>query len=115
MASVCLRLHHCVMTRESLGSRDAEGARRLLSAAAVRERAHQLLQHGLAGRLDHFVIDLDRLDACADEVVATIRANYPDLDIPFHARWRHFSAGGIDRWGAVAESVGWPKIGRAHV
>jgi hypothetical protein len=73
----------------------------------VRERAHELLGHGLAGRLDHFDIDLDRLESCADEVVATIRANYPDLDIPFHARWRHFAAGGIDRWGAVSESVGW--------
>jgi hypothetical protein len=78
-----------------------------LSAAAVRERAHGLLRHGLAGRLDYFEIALDRLDACADEVVATIQASYPDLDIPFHARWRHFSAGGIDRWGAVSESVAW--------
>jgi hypothetical protein len=83
-------------------------ARRLLSAAAVRERAHGLLRHGLEGRLDHFAIDLDRLDGCADEVVATIRESYPDLDIPFHARWRHFAAGGIDRWSAVSGSVDWP-------
>jgi len=83
-------------------------AARLLSAAAVRERAHGLLRHGLAGRLDHFAVDIERLDLCADEVVATTRANYPDLDIPFHARWRHFAAGGIDRWEAVAHSVAWP-------
>src|SRR5919112_2812118 len=82
--------------------------RRLLSAAAVRERAHGLLQHGFAGQLGHFEIDIDRLDFCADEVVTTIRANYPDLDVPFHARWRHFAAGGIDRWGAVSESGRWP-------
>ena len=82
-------------------------ARRLLSAAAVRERAHQLLRQGLEGRLDHFAVDLARLDGCADEVVATIYENYPDLDIPFHARWRHFAAGGIDRWSAVSESVDW--------
>ena len=80
-------------------------ARRLLSATAVRERANQLFEHGLAGRLDHFAIDLSRLDGCADEVVATIRADYPDLSIPFHARWRHFCAGGIDRWGALAEAA----------
>jgi len=82
-------------------------ARRLLSAAAVRERAHELLRHGLDDRLDHFAIDLDRLDSCADEVVATTRANYPNLDIPFHSRWRHFAAGGIDRWEAVAETTNW--------
>ena len=31
-----------------------------------------------------------------------IQENYPDLAIPYHARWRHFAAGGIDRWGALA-------------
>src|SRR5919107_419727 len=91
-------------------------ARSLLSAAAVRERANQLLEHALAGRLDHFTVDLGRLEACADEVLATIEQNYPDLDIPFHARWRHFSAGDIDRWGAVASAVEWedaPALARA--
>jgi hypothetical protein len=87
---------------------ETEAARRLLSAAAVRERAHGLLRHGLDGRLDHFGVDLDRLAPCADEVVATIRANYPDLDIPFHARWRHFAAGGVHRWEAVSDSADWP-------
>ncbi len=84
-------------------------ARRLLTAAAVRERAHQLLEQGLADCLEHFTIDLGRLDSCADEVVTTIRQSYPALDIPFHARWRHFSAGGIDRWGAVAAGAPWPN------
>ena len=86
----------------------SSAAQRLLSAAAVRERARQLLRAGLEDRLGHFTLDLDRLDGCADEVVATIRANYPDLKIPFHARWRHFSAGGVDRWGAVAAVAPWP-------
>jgi Protein of unknown function (DUF1688) len=90
---------------------DTDAARRLLSAAAVRERAHQLLQHGLAGRLSHFTVHLDRLDAAADEVVTTIEAAYPDLQIPFHARWRHFSAGGFDRWGTVMQGVRWEDAG----
>jgi hypothetical protein len=89
-------------------SPESDAAQRLLSAAAVRDRAQGLLVHGIEGRLGHFEIDLNRLDGCADEVVATIRASYPDLDIPFHARWRHFAVGGIDRWGAVSESLGWP-------
>ncbi|HEX2134509.1 MAG TPA: URC4/urg3 family protein [Microvirga sp.] len=92
--------------RSSAASEEAQ-VRRLLSAAAVRERAHRILEHGLAGRLEHFAVDLSRLDACADEVASTIRAAYPSLEIPFHARWRHFGAGGIDRWGAVAEGVPW--------
>jgi hypothetical protein len=85
----------------------AAAARRLLSASAVRERAHLLLRHGLDGRLDHFAVDLARLDSCAEEVVATIRAAYPSLDVPVHARWRHFSAGGFDRWEVVEEIAPW--------
>ncbi|KAA2235084.1 DUF1688 family protein [Salinarimonas soli] len=76
-----------------------------------------MLDLGLAGRLSHFSVDLDRLSACADEVIATTRESYPDLDIPFHARWRHFAAGGFDRWGTLmqAEPFGDDglKMGRA--
>lgn len=90
------------------GSADASAVQGLLSAAAVRERANGLLRHGLADRLDHFVVDLDRLGSCAADVVATTRAAYPDLQIPFHARWRHFVVGGFDRWTALAEAVPWP-------
>jgi hypothetical protein len=88
-------------------SPETQAARSLLSAAAVRERSHQLLQAGLEGRLKHFTVDLDRLEPCADEVVATIRQAYPSLEIPFHARWRHFSAGGHDRWDAVMHGAPW--------
>ena len=86
---------------------DEAAARSLLSAAAVRDRADTMLRLGLAGELEHFAIDLDRLGACADEVVATIRAEYPTLEIPLHARWRHFAAGGLDRWGTLSEAVRW--------
>ncbi len=88
---------------------DTKAARSLLSAAAVRERSHQLLQAGLEGRLQHFTVDLGQLEPCADEVVKTIREAYPSLDIPFHARWRHFSAGGHERWGAVMHGAPWEK------
>jgi hypothetical protein len=88
-------------------SPDAAAARSLLSSHAVRERAQTILQLGLAGRLEHFAVDLARLPACADEVVATIRAEYPTLDVPLHSRWRHFAAGGLDRWGTMAEAIRW--------
>ncbi|MGF9760800.1 URC4/urg3 family protein [Microvirga sp. 0TCS3.31] len=97
------------MTDQPDLSPDIKAARSLLSAGAVRERSHQLLQAGLDGRLQHFTVDLGRLDACADEVVKTIRAAYPSLDIPFHARWRHFAAGGHERWGAVMHGAPWEK------
>lgn len=100
------------MTDQPTISSEAQAAKSLLSAAAVRERAHRMLQLAQEDRLDHFSVDLKRLDACADEVVATIRDAYPLLDIPFHARWRHFSAGGHERWGAVMYSAPWSDAGQ---
>lgn len=95
------------MTDQPALSSETKAAQSLLSAAAVRERSHQLLQAGLEGRLQHFAVDLNRLDTCADEVVKTIRVAYSSLEIPFHARWRHFAAGGHERWGAVMHGAPW--------
>ena len=80
----------------------------LLSAAAVRERTRLMLEAGLAGRLPHFHVDLNRLEDAADLTVAVTRQAYPSLDIPFHARWRHFVVGGIDRWAQLAAGAAWP-------
>ena len=80
----------------------------LLSAQAVRDRARMMLEIGLHDGLTHFRIDLDRMEAVADAVLATIRKNYPSLNIPFHARWRHFSIDGVDRWAQIADRVKWP-------
>ena len=30
----------------------------------------------------------------------------PTLDVPFHARWRHFAAGGVDRWAGLDRGSG---------
>ncbi|HEV7286100.1 MAG TPA: URC4/urg3 family protein [Kaistia sp.] len=78
----------------------------LLTASAVRERANRLLDRGIAGELDHFAIDLGRMPAVADYVIETMRENYGDRDIPFHARWRHFEAGQIDRFGGLVDAAG---------
>lgn len=83
-------------------------ARALLTAKAVRTRAGQMLDIGLHGGLTHFTIDLDRMDGVADAVLAVTRKAYPTLDIPFHARWRHFVFGGVDRWAQLAEVAPWP-------
>lgn len=83
-------------------------ARSLLTAKAVRARAGQMLEIGLAGGLSHFTIDLDRMDGVAEAVLAVTRKAYPTLDIPFHARWRHFVLGGVDRWARLADAGIWP-------
>ncbi|MGY4285016.1 hypothetical protein ACVWXO_004236 [Bradyrhizobium sp. LM2.7] len=83
-------------------------ARSLLSAEAVRARAEQMLELGLRDGLSHFTVDLDRMDSVADAVVAVTRRAYPTLDIPFHARWRHFVLRGVDRWTRLADVTSWP-------
>jgi hypothetical protein len=80
----------------------------LLTAQAVRERAKMMLDVGLHDDLSHFRIDPGRMDDVADAVLATIHKNYPSLNIPFHARWRHFVVDGEDRWARSADRVNWP-------
>ena len=82
-------------------------ARSLLSAAAVRERAHELLDVALDGGLADWRVDLSRLEATADLTAEVVRANYPDLKVPFHARWRHLVIGGRDLWAERAERAAW--------
>ena len=79
----------------------------LLTAAAVRERCHRLLALGLAGKLQHFRVELDRLDAAADLVIDLMLRTYPQLDVPLHSRWRHFTVDGEDRWARLAAGSAW--------
>jgi hypothetical protein len=79
----------------------------LLSAEAVRVRAHRMLDIGLDNRLRHFRIDLERLGATVDLVLATTQKAYPTFDVPFHSRWRHFVLGEVDRWDALAGASAW--------
>jgi hypothetical protein len=74
----------------------------LRTPEAIRERCHALRALAEQDALAHFTFDAARLDDAADYTAAVIQENYPDLAIPYHARWRHFAAGGIDRWGALA-------------
>jgi hypothetical protein len=86
---------------------DAEAARSLLSAAAVRERAHEMLAAGLEDSLEHFTVDMESLGIAAQVVGEMIRVNYPDLNVPFHARWRHFVIGARELWAERAAQATW--------
>ncbi|HEY8335379.1 MAG TPA: URC4/urg3 family protein [Tardiphaga sp.] len=86
---------------------ETSAALSLLSARAVRERAHRLLAIGLEDKLQSFRIDLGRMDAAIDLVLATTRAAYPSLDVPFHSRWRHFVSDGDNRWATLADATAW--------
>lgn len=99
---------------EPLHASEEARARWLLTPEAVRSRCARLLALADKDQLTHFKLDRDRLGPCADYVTETIRQNYPDLEIPFHARWRHFVVGGEDRWALLAEKAGWQGLEKAR-
>jgi hypothetical protein len=72
---------------------------------AVRERCHAALALAEADALSHFIVDIARMSDVAEYVAAVIRENYPDLVIPYHSRWRHFEASGVDRWRRLADTL----------
>jgi hypothetical protein len=92
----------------------AHEAAALLSGAAVRERCDMVHRWVAEGRSSHFTLDETKLPAVARYVAEVTRAAYPDLNIPYHSRWRHFAAGGVDRWSALADAIGADRIERAR-
>lgn len=65
--------------------------------ATVRLRCRAILDAVAADRSALWRLDASRLDAAAARVTALTLRRFPDLRIPFHSRWRHFEAGGVDR------------------
>lgn len=73
----------------------------LQTPQAVRDRCHTLFERCQADKLEHFACDLSKLDTVAAYVVETTQQLYPDFEVPFHSRWRHFDVGGISRLAAL--------------
>ncbi len=75
----------------------AQNLSELFTTQTTRTRARSLLAHARQGASGHFVVHDSALPACAALVARVTRERYPDLAIPYHSRWRHFEAGGVDR------------------
>lgn len=85
------------MTEAEQPGAPSERVQLLRDPATIRARCHAILDAGLRGELAHFAVDEGELDAVAERVVEVTRSAYPNLDIPYHSRWNHFRAGGVDR------------------
>ncbi|HYD04819.1 MAG TPA: URC4/urg3 family protein [Reyranella sp.] len=78
----------------------------LRTPAAIRERAAQVLRYVEDGRSAWWRVDANGLEQAVQATLAVTRRRFPDpAAIPFHSRWRHFEAGGHDRWAAVAPKL----------
>jgi hypothetical protein len=93
----------------------ASAATALLSAAAVRERGGIVFAAAERGETRHFRLVLSRLDEAVRRVLDITRRRYPDLAVPYHSRWRHFSVGGVDRAALVAPDADPVETARARI
>ncbi len=90
----------------------------LRTTTAIRERAKQLLSRARHGESAWFVVDDAFIESAAAEVARVTRERYPSLKIPFHSRWRHFEAGGVDRRAQLDKLLGdvhAPARARAYI
>ena len=87
----------------------------LLTAAAVRERCGIVFAAAECGETRHFRVVMARLEEAVRRVVEITRRRHPDLDVPYHSRWRHFSAGGVHRAAQVAPGVDPHESARARI
>ncbi len=79
----------------------ADAAALLRTTTAVRQRAQALLARARCGESDWFTIHDDALAEATRLTIECTRARYPSGAVPFHSRWRHFEAGGVDRLAAL--------------
>lgn len=68
----------------------------LRALPSIRERCKQILDRVAAGQGKHFSLHMDKMPEAADFVLKVLKENYPQLDIPYHSRWRHFPDGLVD-------------------
>jgi hypothetical protein len=88
-------------------SHPAGAASVLRTTAAIRERAAALLARARRGESQWFRIGgADALDDAARTVAEVTRERYPWDTIPYHSRWRHFEAGGVDRLKQLDQLLG---------
>ena len=69
----------------------------LRDPSTIRLQAHRILNMAKKDQLEHFALDPEKMTATASFVIDVITSQYPDLNIPYHSRWRHFEVGGVDR------------------
>ena len=93
----------------------ASEAAALLSADAVRARCTIVSEAVRRGETRYFRLVSGRLDEAVRRVVDVTRRRYPDLTVPHHSRWRHFSSGGVDRAALVARGADAAETARARI
>ncbi|VTU19943.1 hypothetical protein SRS16CHR_02542 [Variovorax sp. SRS16] len=89
-------------------TRQPAGAAAVLrTTVAIRERAAALLARARRGESQWFTIgDDNAMEDTARTVSEVTRDRYPWNPIPYHSRWRHFEAGGVNRLAELDKLLG---------
>jgi hypothetical protein len=85
------------MTNRSLDEENATVVQTLQDLRTIRKQSQRLLDFARQHKLHHFTVNDKNMAATADFVLDVMQDQYPTLAIPYHTRWRHFEAGGINR------------------
>jgi hypothetical protein len=85
--------------------------RTLRDPATIRARCRAITAFVDAGRSAHFTLERAQLDAVAQRIAALTRSRFPSLKVPYHSRWRHFEAGGVNRKAQLDAKLN----GRSHI
>ncbi|GGI88013.1 URC4/urg3 family protein [Legionella impletisoli] len=75
----------------------AEVLESLQDLRTIRQQSQRLFDLARQNQLVHFGMNTNKITEAASFVLDVIYDQYPDLNIPYHSRWRHFEAGGINR------------------
>jgi hypothetical protein len=87
----------------------------LRSTVAVRERCNNILNAVLNGQSRYFEVDLSCLGIAANRVAVLTKQRFADGKISYHARWRHFEAGGVDRLASLPFCEGIKERARREI
>lgn len=77
----------------------------LMDPSSIRIRSQAILELIKHDKSAYFALETEKLTSTASFIIEVMQDNYPDLDIPYHSRWRHFEAGGIDRIKSMQEQL----------
>ncbi len=91
---------------EAADNRTERAVAELRSTSTIRSRAAALLARARRGESAWFSVNDGAMVSTAALVAELTQTRYPDLKIPYHSRWRHFEAGGVDRLGQLNLALG---------
>lgn len=96
---------------------DISHAKYLRDIKSVRERASIVFGKAQSNKLNHFDVDLTKLDSVVDYVVDVINKDFANNydSIPPHGRWQHFTLDGVNRLESLVNQLKLDKLERAKV